>query len=299
MLHLVPTLTSDALGEEAIYNGYTLNLTTAGVCTTSDYTQCGIVSNSSTGVILPPIQSARLSTKGTKSIRYGRVEVRARMPTGDWIWPAIWMMPRDSVYGEWPSSGEIDIVESKGNQPDSRNDQLANVVRSTLHWGPSTDQDAWWRTTGIAKAWRNFFNQDFYTFGLEWDEEGIYTWQGSRVRKYMAVDFNEPFYQRGAFPSYSNNGTELTDPWAALNATNAAPFDQDFYLIMNVAVGGTNGYFGEADKGSNGARKPWSNNEKNAARDFYAAKDEWLPTWPTDPSRRGMVVDYVKMYQQC
>ncbi len=48
---------------------------------------------------------------------YGRVEVRARMPTGDWLWPAVWMMPRDSVYGEWPKSGEIDIFEGKGNWP--------------------------------------------------------------------------------------------------------------------------------------------------------------------------------------
>lgn len=299
MLHIVPTLTSDALGVAAVDNGYTLNLTTTGVCTSTDYLQCGVSSNSSTGTILPPIQSARLTTRGTKSIRYGRIEVRAKMPTGDWIWPAIWMMPKDSVYGEWPASGEIDIVESKGNKPKSRSDQLSNVVRSTLHWGPTMDQDAWWRTTGIAKAWRNFFNQEFYTFGLEWDETGLYTWQGSRVRKFMQVKFDETFYERGHFPSYSNNGTQITNPWSESKMPLSAPFDQEFYLIMNVAVGGTNGYFGDDEVGSNGAAKPWSNSGKHAARDFWLAKDKWLPTWPSDPAQRGMIVDYVKMYQKC
>ena len=56
-------------------------------------------------------------TRGKKSIKYGRVEVVAKMPQGDWLWPAIWMMPEDSVYGPWPNSGEIDIAESKGNSP--------------------------------------------------------------------------------------------------------------------------------------------------------------------------------------
>jgi beta-glucanase (GH16 family) len=46
---------------------------------------------------------------------YGKVEVKAKMPLGDWLWPAIWMLPAEHVYGQWPASGEIDIVESRGN----------------------------------------------------------------------------------------------------------------------------------------------------------------------------------------
>ena len=53
--------------------------------------------------------SARLTTKGSHSIRFGKVEVVAKLPRGDWLWPAIWMAPLNSVYGPWPLSGEIDV----------------------------------------------------------------------------------------------------------------------------------------------------------------------------------------------
>ena len=53
--------------------------------------------------------SARINTLNLSSIRYGKVEVRAKIPSGDWLWPAIWMLPVDNKYGEWPLSGEIDV----------------------------------------------------------------------------------------------------------------------------------------------------------------------------------------------
>lgn len=115
---------ADDIGSAEVSNGYVVNLTADGTCTGTTPKECVIFSNSSaTNVsIIPPIQSARLTTKLSRSIKFGRVEVKARMATGDWIWPAIWMMPRDSVYGEWPASGEIDIVESK----------VGYLARSTL-----------------------------------------------------------------------------------------------------------------------------------------------------------------------
>lgn len=57
--------------------------------------------------------SARLSTKGSHSIRFGKVEVVAKLPRGDWLWPAIWMAPLNSVYGPWPLSGEIDVRSAR------------------------------------------------------------------------------------------------------------------------------------------------------------------------------------------
>ena len=148
LLHIVPTLTSDVIGEANVLDGYTVNLTADGTCTgqpskwhtidksvpmqvaiNSTNTNCVARSNATLGTVIPPIQSARLTTNGTAAIRYGRVEVRARMPTGDWLWPAVWMMPRDSVYGEWPRSGEIDIFENSGNQPKSRYDVHCNASK--------------------------------------------------------------------------------------------------------------------------------------------------------------------------
>jgi beta-glucanase (GH16 family) len=129
-----------------------LNLTETGgdgSCTAMQNPDCSIKSNASTGAIIPPVRSARLNTRGKKGIRYGRIEVEAKLPVGDWLWPAICeryflrfsskanfigMMPEDSKYGEWPASGEIDIMESRGNDVGYEMGGRDTFV-STLHWG--------------------------------------------------------------------------------------------------------------------------------------------------------------------
>ena len=78
-LYILPTLTSDVIGRDAIFDGYTYNLTG---CTNKDYKACGVVSNSTTGVVINPVQSARLTTRKSHNIQFGRVEVRAKIPRG-------------------------------------------------------------------------------------------------------------------------------------------------------------------------------------------------------------------------
>ena len=85
--------------------------------------------------IINPIASAALRTAETLSLRYGRVEIVAQLPRGDWLWPALWMMPTESAYGAWPASGEIDIAESRGNAASYAAGGV-NEVSSTLHYGP-------------------------------------------------------------------------------------------------------------------------------------------------------------------
>ena len=78
-LYILPTLTSDVIGRNAIFDGHTFNLTG---CTNTNLTACGAVSNGTSGAVINPVMSARISTKGKRSIRYGRVEVRAKLPRG-------------------------------------------------------------------------------------------------------------------------------------------------------------------------------------------------------------------------
>lgn len=108
-LYIVPTLTSDQLGTDAIINGYTLNLTADGTCTSTNVSQCVAVSNSSQLTVINPVQSARLITKNAVNIKYGKVEVKAKFPSGDWLWPRIMMLPTNDSYGVWPRSGQIDV----------------------------------------------------------------------------------------------------------------------------------------------------------------------------------------------
>ncbi|PHH64984.1 hypothetical protein CDD81_3621 [Ophiocordyceps australis] len=135
-LHIVPTLTNETtdITTDHLFANYTLDLFRDGSCTSRVNTSCISHSDPKTGSMIPPVRSARLTTRGTKSIRYGKVEVVAKLPKGDWIWPAIWMMPEDSVYGPWPRSGEIDIMEARGNTRDYA-EGGRNYYYGTLHWG--------------------------------------------------------------------------------------------------------------------------------------------------------------------
>lgn len=98
-LHIVPTITTNVtdITSAQLYNGYTLNLTQQGVCTADDSADCVRVSNITTGAMINPIRSARLSTKGKHNITYGKIEVRAKLPRGDWLWPAIWCVTHCTV----------------------------------------------------------------------------------------------------------------------------------------------------------------------------------------------------------
>lgn len=134
VLYIVPHLTSSIIGEDAIANGYTLNLTRDGRCTSNNVSQCVAVSNSSQLTVINPVTSARLTTRNSASIRYGKVEVVAKLPTGDWLWPSIRMIPVNDTYGPWPRSGEIEIVTARGNNA-SYSQRGVDYAQSSLHWG--------------------------------------------------------------------------------------------------------------------------------------------------------------------
>ncbi|KAF9074578.1 concanavalin A-like lectin/glucanase domain-containing protein [Rhodocollybia butyracea] len=326
-LYILPTLTSDSIPMSEILDGYVYNITgctyniTQGVAYTDSstnagaslnetgigsstfdaaayYTACSAVSNSTAGTIINPVQSARLSTRATASMKYGRVEVVAKIPTGDWMWPAIWMLPVDNAYGAWPLSvttfvGEIDIMEARGNGP-SYPYQGTNYVRGSLNWGPLTWLNEVFRTYGWWPLKRGSYDQGFHTYALEWTEKFIRIYVDSRLHHMMDLEIKESFWDRGEFPAVVQNGSEvvaLQNPW--VNGTNAAPFDQRFYLILDVGIGGTNGWFPDDPD------KPWLDGSKTAMRDFYLAQDKWYPTWPTNPQDRAFVIDSVKMYESC
>ncbi|TFK36442.1 ectomycorrhiza-upregulated GH16 glucan endo-1,3-beta-glucosidase precursor [Crucibulum laeve] len=312
MLYIVPTLTSDSIGHDAVFDGTVFNITGCTFNETrpdngfimsngqrvfdwqSYYRACSAVANSTAGTVVNPVQSARLTTKKSASIKYGRVEVRAKMPNGDWMWPAIWMLPKDEVYGPWPLSGEIDIVESRGNGI-RYTAHGSNFVQGSLNWGPAQNLN------GVSKSYswwtqrRESFGSKFHTYALEWTDQFIRMYVDSRLHTLLDLRFNQPFFKRGDFPEVIFNGSSLTalqNPW--INGTNATPFDQEFYLILNVAVGSTNGWFPESQ-----GNKPWLDNAAHPVRDFAKAQNQWYPTWPSTAEDRGMVVDYVKMWKHC
>lgn len=198
-LHIVPTLTTEStdITLDEMYDNYVVNLTTDGTCTHPrlDIDSCSIRSNKTAGTIINPVRSARINTKGKKTIKYGKVEVVAKMPKGSWLWPAIWMMPDADVYGQWPRSGEIDIAESRGNYGDDYTDGRDSVI-SALHWGPLPEADAFYKTAGKHNVRRTDYSEAFHTYGLEWTEDYLFTYLDSRllVRRLIPADAHS---QRG------------------------------------------------------------------------------------------------------
>ncbi|EXJ56309.1 uncharacterized protein A1O5_12576 [Cladophialophora psammophila CBS 110553] len=226
--------------------------------------------NTSIGVIANPIQSARIKTK--VSIRYGKVEVVARLPRGDWLWPAIWMLPTNNTYGGWPRSGEIDIIESRGNNytyPAGGD----NTISSTLHWGPSWQYDRWDKTHGSMLAPGVSFSDSFHTFGVEWTPKYIYTYLDRRLFQVMRHNFAEPMWKFGKFWQYDSPSVQLGNPWES-SSSDSSPFDQDFHLILDVAVGGTNGWFWNGVAG-----KPWDDQATDPLAQFWQSRSKWYPTW--------------------
>ena len=228
--------------------------------------------------IINPVTSAAIRTAESFNFRYGRVEVVARLPKGDWMWPAIWMLPAQSAYGDWPASGEIDIVESRGNARGYAPGGCESVS-STIHYGPFWPLDGYPNTHAQYTAPSGDLSTDFHTYGFFWNSTTMMTYIDTTT--ILSVDINETFYARGGFPATSDN------PWRAggLNA----PFDERFYLVMNVAVGGTNSYFPD-----NVGGKPWSDTSNDAANEFWNGKAQWLPTWQAGSP---MMIDSVRVWQ--
>jgi len=147
--------------------------------------------------------SARLRTLNMGDWKYGRFDIKAKLPFGQGLWPAIWMLPTDWIYGGWAASGEIDIMELIGHEP--------NKVYGTLHYGATYPNN-----THAGSSYTLFsgsFANDFHLFTLEWDT--------TEFRWYVDGDH---------YQTQTN--------WYTQNQPFPAPFNQRFHLLLNVAVGG-------------------------------------------------------------
>ncbi len=170
--------------------------------------------------------SSKILTRDKKPFKFGRIDIRAKLPKGKGIWPAFWMMPQKNLYGGWPKSGELDIMEMIGHE--------AGQTHGTLHFGPGPGSTQLTKSHQLEKG---IFNDAFHVFSLEWKQDEI-KWlvDGVVYSTYNKTDFG----------------------------TNNYPFNEEFFLIFNLAVGGN---------------------------------------WPGNPDEQTtfpqqLTVDYVRVYQQ-
>ncbi|XP_062537645.1 beta-1,3-glucan-binding protein-like [Armigeres subalbatus] len=293
-LFIRPTLLSDETGEEFLTSG-TLDINGGSpydCCTNPAWDGCertGRLENP-----LNPIKSARLRTLRSFNFKYGKLEIRAKLPTGDWLWPALWLMPKLNQYGTWPSSGEIDLMEGRGNL-DYRLEDGTHIgveqVGSTLHFGPNPSLNGFETSTASKNsAPAEGFNKGFHRYQLEWTPDFMKF--SVDDEEHLFVDGN--FWQRGNF---DEKAPGTPNPWSS--GGFMAPFDEEFHIIMNLAVGGTNGYFPDSPAVNKNNAKPWANGSPTARGGFWSAKEDWLPTWnldENDSKDASLQVDYVRVW---
>ncbi|CCG81819.1 Predicted protein [Taphrina deformans PYCC 5710] len=296
-LYIYPTLTTWPPNIE----GNSVNLTADGTCTLNTKLDCYASHNDSSFQVINPVQSARLTTKGKHTIRFGKVEIRVKMPRGRYLWPALWMMPQDSVYGIWPASGELDIFEGRGNDPTKLTIQASQCMQSSAHWGPDYSQDPE-RQVQLSKkqtkisCWpRRSLTQDYHTYTLEWTPQRLLFYIDSPLYVMQSITFRKGPFDGGIDSVLDSLGTPVPNPWSS-SPLKAAPFDQHFYLILNVAVGSYNGWFPEdnSDNPAYSTAHGTGGQPYEAVHDFWKSQHQWYPTWPTDLTR-GMAVDWIRM----
>ncbi|MDE6432708.1 MAG: carbohydrate binding domain-containing protein [Lachnospiraceae bacterium] len=177
--------------------------------------------------------SGRVNTQGKHDFTYGLFEARVKVPTGKGYLPAFWMMPtNENLYGQWPKCGEIDIMEVMGQENDK--------VYGTIHYGAPHAE-----SQGTQKLTKGNFSDEYHVFSCEW-EPGSIKWYVDGVLYHEENDW---------FSAAEGQGT----------VSYPAPFDQPFYMILNLAVGGS-----------------------------------WVgyPDETTDFADQAFVIDYVKAYQK-
>ena len=218
-----------------------------------------------------PYTSARMVTQHKADFKYGRFEVKAKLPSGQGSWPAFWMMPTDATYGGWPKSGEIDILEAVNLKTTNSDGVVENNVHGTLHYGKEWPDNA---SSGKSYSLPDGINpaDDFHTYAVEWQEgeirwyvdDYLYATQRQSQVRYNSKKEAVGLAHQGWFAEYYDLVTgELTTHW------DAAPFDQEFFMILNFAVGGN-----------------WPENVNNLGIDTTAFENG-----------QTFEIDYVRVYQ--
>lgn len=171
--------------------------------------------------------SSKILTSEKRKFKFGRVDIRAKLPIGKGIWPAFWMLPQDNKFGGWPTSGEIDIMEVVAH----------DIVRThgTVHFGPGPGSTSVNRSTTTPTG---TLHDKFHVYSIEWEED--------EIRWYLDGSLFSTF--------------KKTDVPAGM----IYPFNEDFYFIFNLAVGGN--WPGSPDAST------------------------YFPQW--------LIVDYIRMYQK-
>ncbi|KAK9505587.1 hypothetical protein O3M35_009603 [Rhynocoris fuscipes] len=271
-LHIKPTLMED----EFVRKGRLELQSCTGMLHSEE-----CVRQAATFSILPPIESARITTKETLSFKYGIIQVRAKLPLGDWIVPEIWLEPKRKFYGPSYASGRIRIAMARGNKNLMYGDtEMGNrKLESSVLMGVGENI----RGRTIIRDKIDGWHKHFHNYTLIWTPDNLkFLVDGQHEETIMTPETN----RLAEIVEFDDN-TLIT--WKT--GTKIAPFDQEFYLSLGLTVGGMRDFPDESY--SSGHEKPWRNMAVKAMINFWQDRHHWRNTW--DDERSVLQVEHVRI----
>lgn len=267
-LRITPGILEDYYGEGV--TGY--GTLTIGGCTSKVTEECSrkVVNFN----IIPPTISARLTTKNSFSFRYGKIEIRAKFPEGDWLYPEMLLKPKYDDYGTGYASGCVVLGLARGND---------NLVNATGGIFDSRRLDCGFRQ-GVSQNVGSYMVSKIQANGPRWTKDfHVYTTVWSSGGFQFLVDGEE-----------IGKLTPGTNDW--MNGTDGmTPFDKEFYISLGVGVGGIR-VFPDNTTSSDYA-KPWENVHAKAMLRFWKARNNWLPSWRRGNARNSAFeIDYIRVW---
>ncbi|XP_073946827.1 beta-1,3-glucan-binding protein 1-like isoform X2 [Choristoneura fumiferana] len=262
-LIIKPITLESKYGEDFVRQSLDLSTRCTGMLGTADCAR-----EASGAQILPPIITAKVTTKKKFSFKYGRIDVGAKMPLGDWLYPEILLEPRDNEYGvNNYASGVIRIACLKGNKQYSK----------MLYGGPIGCESEPYRSMHLkTKIGFDNWNAAFHNYSLLWTPTGISMYVDGEEYGTVGSDF---------YSSAKEYDVPAAPMW--LKGSVMAPFDKLFYVSLGLNVGGVREF-------NDTSSKPWKNFSNKGMLNFWNARDQWFPTWYDDTS--ALQVDYVRVY---
>ncbi|XP_055371888.1 beta-1,3-glucan-binding protein-like [Condylostylus longicornis] len=282
-LHIAPTLLKDAPGysQESIRNGF---INFGSRCTSTIDIDVTCKREAEFSRILPPIVSAKLRTKHFFSFRYGQVDIRAKLPIGDWIFPQLFLQPLHNEYGiNGYASGQLRIAFIRGNSF-LRTINNKEIDGRTLFGGPvlavgEKFRDIWLKS----KTLDEHFGSRFHKYTVVWDEHSIT----------LALDGRAfATFQKGFKNLYDIYNITHAEKWEF--GEKLAPFDKEFFLEIGVSAGGISDFPDGSRSGTQRKLKPWQNFNPKAELKFWNEISTWHSSWSYDKS--ALVIDYIKVW---
>ncbi|KAL1123451.1 hypothetical protein AAG570_002531 [Ranatra chinensis] len=220
-----------------------------------------------------------IDTHNSFSFQYGKIEIRAKLPLGDWLYPALWLKPKYDSYGPFYSSGRIVLAMARGNanlECDGK-DLSSRTLEAGIMAGVRETMAKKMVELKLNEGWHTQFHNFSFTwtseslsFSVDGGQENYLLKKGENIKD--VINFDNPRVQ-----------------WKS--ATPIAPFDKEFYISLGLFAGGMTDFPDSCKSG--GQPKPWRNKAVKALANFWQAKEQWFGTWNNEDS--ALQIDYIKV----